>query len=153
MDQFIYELQKLINLLFSLISSTRNSNYIQAYGLTKGFVSFSPNELKCVGFTLPYNEVKIVKVDGSTFTGIGPSQCGEVLACSPSNMKGYHRNENATNVTVTQDGCLRTGDIGFYNENGLLFILHGLQVAPAELESILRNASGYFGCGCHWHCR
>lgn len=137
--------------MFIIDFSTRSSNFIQAYGLTEGFISFSPNELKCygsVGFTLPSNEVKIVNIDDSTHTGIGSNQPGEVLARSPSNMKGYYRNENATKATFTDDGWLRTGDIGFYDENGLLFItdrlkelikVNGLQVAPAELESILRN--------------
>lgn len=92
--------------------------------------------------------MKIVKVDDLTLTGMGPNKPGEVLARSPSNMKGYYRNENATKATFTEDGWLRTGDVGFYDANGLLFItdrlkelikVNGLQVAPAELESILRN--------------
>lgn len=66
----------------------------------------------------------------------------------PNVMKGYYKNEEATNEMVTQDGWLRTGDIGHYDENGLFYIsdrmkelikVNAYQVAPAELEAILRD--------------
>lgn len=91
---------------------------------------------------------KVVKVDDASFKGIGPNESGEVLVLGPSNMNGYFKNEAATNATIIEDGWLRTGDIGHYDENGQFYVterlkelikVNGLQVAPAELESILRN--------------
>jgi 4-coumarate--CoA ligase len=61
-------------------------------------------------------------------------------------MKGYLNNEQATAATITDDGWLRTGDIGHIDEDGHLFIVDrlkelikykGFQVPPAELEAVL----------------
>lgn len=63
-------------------------------------------------------------------------------------MRGYFNNIKATKETLTEDGWLRTGDIGYCDENGFLYVVERLkelikvnafQVAPAELESILRD--------------
>lgn len=63
-------------------------------------------------------------------------------------MKGYYKNEEATKQTLTEDGWLRTGDIAHYDEDEHFFVtdrlkelikVKGFQVAPAELEAILRD--------------
>lgn len=65
-------------------------------------------------------------------------------------MKGYHNNEKATKETIIEDGWLRTGDIGHYDENSNFYItdrlkelikVKGFQVAPAGivLNSIYWN--------------
>ena len=61
-------------------------------------------------------------------------------------MKGYLGNEAATEEMIKPEGWLRTGDIGYCDEDGQLFVVdrlkeliktNGRQVAPAELESLL----------------
>jgi len=61
-------------------------------------------------------------------------------------MKGYLNRPDATAATIDADGWLRTGDIGYVDEEGYFYIVDrakelikykGLQVAPAELEAIL----------------
>ena len=61
-------------------------------------------------------------------------------------MKGYFDNESATQATM-KDGWLYSGDIGYYDEMGRFYIVDrlkelikvkGFQVAPAELEDLLR---------------
>ena len=61
-------------------------------------------------------------------------------------MKGYFNRPEATDLTITTDGWLRTGDLGFADEDGFFTIVDrlkemikykGHQVAPAELEAIL----------------
>ncbi|KAG5672098.1 hypothetical protein PVAND_002253 [Polypedilum vanderplanki] len=129
-----------------------NAKFLQAYGLTET----SPLTHACykntksfAGVGSPVNDVesKIVKVDDPEFKGLGPNQSGEVLVRGPNIMIGYHNNEKATKETITPDGWLRTGDVGYYDENQEFFITDRLkelikvkayQVAPAELEEILR---------------
>merc|ERR1719449_421208 len=65
-------------------------------------------------------------------------------------MPGYFKNEAATAETIFGD-WLHTGDIGYYDQNGHVFYVDrkkelikvkGFQVAPAELEDLLRRLSG-----------
>lgn len=42
-------------------------------------------------------------------------------------MKGYHNNEKATQETLVEDGWLKTGDIGYYDEDGHFFITDRLK--------------------------
>ena len=61
-------------------------------------------------------------------------------------MKGYLNRPEETAKTITDDGWLRTGDIGYFRQDGYLFITDrlkelvkykGYQVPPAELEAVL----------------
>ena len=63
-------------------------------------------------------------------------------------MKGYYKNEEATRAIIDSQGWLHTGDIGYCDDDGCLYILgrlkeimkvKGFQVAPAELENVLRG--------------
>lgn len=63
-------------------------------------------------------------------------------------MKGYFKNESATKETIVKNGWLRTGDIGYYDKDFQFYItdrlkelikVKGFQVAPAELEEVLRS--------------
>lgn len=90
-----------------------------------------------------------MNIDDATFSkGLNTHESGELLFRGPNIMKGYFKNEEATRAMISSDGWLRTGDIGHYDENGLLYIsdrlkelikVNALQVAPAELEGILRT--------------
>ena len=67
---------------------------------------------------------------------------------TPAAMTGYLGNPGATAATVDEDGWLHTGDIARFDAEGNLFMLErvkelikvkGFQVAPAELEALLRS--------------
>jgi 4-coumarate--CoA ligase len=73
---------------------------------------------------------------------------GEVWIKGPNVFLGYHNNPSATSSSKTPDGFFKTGDIGFEDEDGNMYITDrvkelikykGFQVAPAELEGILTS--------------
>ena len=63
-------------------------------------------------------------------------------------MKGYLNNESATAATIKEGGWLHSGDIAYYDEQSRFYIVDrlkelikvkGFQVAPAELEDLIRS--------------
>jgi acyl-CoA synthetase (AMP-forming)/AMP-acid ligase II len=105
-----------------------------------------PNQHKpgSVGYCLPNTECKIVEY--TTGAELDPGEEGEIWVRGPQVMKGYLGNEEATAEMIDADGWLRTGDIGYCDEEGRLFVVdrlkeliktNGRQVAPAELEAVL----------------
>lgn len=98
------------------------------------------------GVLIPNAEAKIVDVE--TGADLGPDKPGELLVRGPQNMKGYLNNPAATAETITAEGWLRTGDVATFDGEGRLRIVDrlkelikvkGFQVAPAELEDLLRG--------------
>lgn len=127
--------------------------FLQGYGMTElSPVTIIPpigytNYGSC-GYPAPASQAKVVKVGDDTFTGVGPNVKGEILVRGPHVMKGYLNNEQATRETLIDNKWLRTGDIGYYDDNGEFYItdrlkelikVKGYQVAPAELEATLRR--------------
>ncbi|KAK2871798.1 hypothetical protein FQN49_002822 [Arthroderma sp. PD_2] len=89
-------------------------------------------------------EARIMAEDG--VTELGRNQRGEIWVRGPNVMKGYWGRPEATWETLTEDGWLKTGDIGYVTDEGKFFIVDrkkelikvkGNQVAPAELEGVL----------------
>jgi long-chain acyl-CoA synthetase len=77
-------------------------------------------------------------------------QRGEVVTRGPATMKGYHNRPEATEETM-RGGWLHTGDIGYLDEDGFLFIVDrkkdmiikgGENIYPAELEDVLYRHPG-----------
>jgi acyl-CoA synthetase (AMP-forming)/AMP-acid ligase II len=71
-------------------------------------------------------------------------EVGEIGIRSAANIKGYWRNPDATREAFTDDGWLRTGDVGYLDEDGYLFIVDrkkeiiirgGENIAAAEVEA------------------
>ena len=96
-----------------------------------------PDKPESVGYCLPNTECKIV--DYTTGEELGPNQAGEIWVRGPQVMKGYLGNNHATAEMLRKDGWLRTGDIGYAEEDGRLFVIDrvkelikykGRQVAP-----------------------
>lgn len=83
-------------------------------------------------------------VDPETGQDLPLGEDGELWVKGPQVMKGYLNNPKATAETIVEDGWLRTGDIGHFDEDGYLYVTDrlkelikykGFQVAPAELEA------------------
>ena len=123
----------------------------QAYGMTE--VSGASHVGSCEagklkptsgGTLLPNLECAVV--DPASGEAVERGQPGEVWVRGPIVMQGYLGRPDATAATIDADGWLHTGDVGYVDEDGDVFIVDrvkelikykGLQVAPAELEAVL----------------
>ncbi|HEX8929733.1 MAG TPA: AMP-binding protein, partial [Actinomycetota bacterium] len=97
-----------------------------------------------VGRVMPGTELRVA--DPETGHDLGAGERGELLVRGPQVMAGYLRRPEATAATIDADGWLRTGDLGFVDTDGNVFVADRLkelikvsayQVAPAELEALL----------------
>lgn len=121
----------------------------EGYGLTECSPIVSANwpgarKFGSVGKPLP--SVRIV-IDHDA----GPNtRDGEIVVYGPSVMRGYHNAPEETAPAFTRDGGLRTGDLGYLDKEGFLFITgrlkeqykldNGRYVAPLPLEAELRSS-------------
>ena len=90
-------------------------------------------------------------VDPETREDLGPGQRGEFLARGPIVTPGYYRKPDETAIAFTEDGWLRTGDIGVLDEHGYLTLTGrikesyrcgGEMVMPREIELLLAEHPG-----------
>jgi len=86
------------------------------------------------------------KIMSESGTPVPMGETGEFWVKGPHVCAGYLNNAAATEGIMTPDGFLKTGDIGYQNEDGDFYITDrlkelikykGFQVAPAELEGVL----------------
>ncbi|MDK2761727.1 MAG: fatty acid--CoA ligase [Sphingopyxis sp.] len=130
------------------------ADFIQAYGMTEttGTISMLPPEdhdpagnarMRSAGKALPGVEIVILGPGGEP---VPTGEVGEVVTRSSNNMLGYWNLPDATATTMTSDGWIRTGDAGYLDEDGYLFIhdrmkdmiiTGGENVYPAEVESAI----------------
>ncbi|XP_065558584.1 uncharacterized protein LOC136026192 isoform X2 [Artemia franciscana] len=136
---------------------------VQGYGMTEiGYISvtspYSKNEEAiCVdtcielqtdrpgtlGYPLPYIEMKVI--DLKTGEDLGPNEDGELCLRGPQLAKGYLNRPDATKSTFV-DGWLRTGDLGYYDNEGYIYFKERIKelityknhnVIPSVLEFML----------------
>ncbi|MGA7803087.1 fatty acid--CoA ligase [Bradyrhizobium sp.] len=127
--------------------------FVQMYGMTETtgtIVALPPedhvegsNRMRSAGKALPGVELAILDVNGNR---LPPGQVGEIATRSGSNMAGYWNLPEATANTLDKDGWLRTGDAGYLDEDGYLYIHDrikdmiisgGENIYPAEVESAI----------------
>ena len=121
--------------------------YAIGYGLTETapLVAGQISPATKVGATGPQmNGVKVRLDNVNPDTGHG-----EIVVNSPSVMMGYYKNEEATADVFTADGWFRTGDLGYIDEDGYIFIKgrlknmilgpSGENIYPEEIETVLNS--------------
>lgn len=122
---------------------------LQVYGQTETTGSITqldrhdPELLRSCGKPFPWVQVRIVDDDGRD---VPTGTVGELWTRSRQNMRGYWNNPAATAATITPDGWLKTGDAGYVDREGYVY-LHdrvkdmivsgGENVYPTEIENVL----------------
>ena len=119
----------------------------QGYGMTETapVLSVNPYQKSKRGSVGPAVEGVELQIANPNDDGIG-----EIVTKSPSMMTGYYRNESATKQVI-RDGLLHTGDLGYLDEDGYLYITGrsknvivsgtGKNIYPIELEELYRHSS------------
>lgn len=147
------------DLLERSMSLFPSAGFAQFYGLTEasGYVvvlspddhsSGDPRRLRSAGRPLSGVELKIVDEQGAA---VRIGTVGEILIRSEANMPGYWNQVEATAVTIDAAGWLHTGDAGYLDQDGYLFIYDrvkdmvvsgGENIYPAEVENAIYGYPG-----------
>ena len=121
----------------------------QGYGLTETSPIVCANPLDnrafngSVGLPLPSTEVIICDDDGAM---LASNEVGEICVRGPQVMKGYWNQPEATVEILSDDGWLKTGDIGRMDAQGFIYIedrkkdlilVSGFNVYPNEIENVV----------------
>ena len=127
---------------------------IQAYGLTETSPAVTINPFDgrhidgSIGLPIPSTEVAIRDNDGND---LAPKEIGEICVRGPQVMVGYWQKPQETAYVFFDDGFLRTGDVGYMDENGYVFLVDrqkdiilvsGFNVYPNEIEEVISQHPG-----------
>ncbi|WP_457644142.1 fatty acid--CoA ligase [Persephonella sp.] len=127
----------------------RRTPLLEGYGLSECSPVVAVNRPEkqkdlSVGPPLPDYQVKIVD---SELMELPPGEIGEVIVKGDCVMKGYYKNPYATEEVIV-NGWLLTGDLGYLDEEGYLYIVDrlkdliiskGINIYPREIEELLNS--------------
>ena len=120
---------------------------LEGYGLSETSPVLTLNPMgqdefsAAVGYPLPSTEIVLLGDDDKE---VAQGEAGEVCARGPQVMQGYWNRPDETAANFTEDGFFRTGDIGVFDETGILKIVDrkkdmvlvsGFNVYPNEIEA------------------
>ena len=130
------------------------STLIQAYGLTETSPAACINPLDAQEFDgsigIPISST-LVSIRDDDFQALPAGQIGEICVKGPQVMHGYWGRPEETAKVLSDDGWLRTGDIGLMNEDGFvtvvdrkkdMIIVSGFNVYPNEVEDVIATHPG-----------
>ena len=118
--------------------------FLQGYGLTETapIAALTPDYKPMVGSAGKAVVQAQIKVDNPNENGEG-----EIMIKSPTLMLGYYEDEEATREAIELDGYFHSGDIGYINEEGFIYITgrsknvivtqNGKNIYPEEIEMLL----------------
>lgn len=128
-----------------------NAHFIVGYGMTElaGPASTGTMIANCtVGQLLPNVDLKIIDEKDKL---LGPTETGEICVRTRFPWAGYCNNRKATEEVYDSDGWIHSGDIGYMDNDGNLFIIdrkkdimkyNNYQFSPSEIESVLNELPG-----------
>lgn len=123
-----------------------------AYGMTEiaGLLSsnVSKENVKSVGRLVYNSKVKLIDANGRN---CGVNENGEICCMPMYHFTGYYGDEENTRQILDEDGWIHSGDIGYFDEDGFLYIVDrkkdimkymNYQISPSEIEDIILNVEG-----------
>lgn len=125
---------------------------LSTYGMTENTVSTTFNHWDDAHDVCRQNKAPVITsgkvkvVDLSTQQELPAGEEGEIWCSGATLMLGYYKQEEETRKTITEDGWLRTGDLGRFDADGNLQVtgrikdivkVGGTNVSPAEVENLL----------------
>lgn len=132
----------------SLLAFKLKTPFITGYGMTETapVISLGPvGHYKAKSCGMVYRDYIDVKVNSPMPDSIP----GEVLVKGDIVFMGYYKNPQATGEVLSEDGWLRTGDIGILDEDNILFLMgrsknmllsgNGQNIFPEEIEVVLNS--------------
>lgn len=138
--------------LKELIEKYPTIGFVHTYGqtecsprLTALLPEDSLRKIGSVGRPIPNVEIKVVDENRDI---IGYNEIGEIIAYGKNIMKGYYKNQKETDKILSDQGWIRTGDLGYWDEEGYLYlsgrkknmiISGGINIYPEEIENVLLN--------------
>ena len=159
MRSIVYGASPITNEVLMASMATLKCPHIQVFGMTEttgAITELSPEDhdpdgprahlLRSAGKPYPWVEMKIVDVESGADMAAG--EVGELWTRSEQNMVGYWNKPEETAKTITADGWLKTGDAGYLDAEGFLFLTDrvkdmivsgGENVYPAEVENALAS--------------
>jgi fatty-acyl-CoA synthase len=131
--------------------------FVEGYGLTESasVTLFNPCDapkLQCLGVPFISVDARVIDVESGAAVAFGEK--GEIVIHGPQVFRGYWRHEQETEkafITIDGKRFLRTGDLGYRDEDGYFFVVDrlkrminasGYKVWPAELEALMFNHPG-----------
>tara|TARA_Y100000385_G_C12920303_1_gene562247 strand:- start:62 stop:904 length:843 start_codon:yes stop_codon:yes gene_type:complete len=121
---------------------------LQAYGLTETSPAaiVSPIKREFTGsIGLPISSTEVIIADDA-YQPLPIGESGEICIRGPQVMQGYWNRPKETSEVMSVDGWFRTGDIGYFNDDGYVFIedrkkdmiiVSGFNVYPNEIENVV----------------
>jgi acyl-CoA synthetase (AMP-forming)/AMP-acid ligase II len=128
------------------LNSLLPRRFYELYGLTEGFLTVLDRDDALrkpgsVGVPPAFYEMRIVGEDGKD---LPPGETGEIVGRGPITMPGYYNRPDET-ARALRDGWLHTGDLGYVDEDGYLYLVDrkkdmidsgGVKVYPKDIEEI-----------------
>ena len=125
----------------------------QGYGLTEAIAvncvnTHEHHKDNTIGYPLEGAEFAIFSPEDKK---LGPNEVGEICLKSGAVMLGYYNDEEATKATFNKDGWLKTGDLGYIDEDGFIYFnqrkkrvvkVSGVGVFPTEIEHLVESVPG-----------